>query len=495
MLSENGGGVAPPPGMQGTIMGAGFREMGKSMKLKAKIWFILLMVLAVFPVSVNGALAAVSVGPGGVTFPDNSVQNTSAVLPGCSSGGVLVNSAGAWLCGNVMPVTNGIATCVSSVCSVSACLQGFGDCDGNQVNGCEAPLTTVQNCGGCGIVCAANLVCSSGSCQVNPNSPLSLTVSGTPAAGFINNQRPVTVTANVQKVAGGPVPAGTIVFFAVTSGSGTLSSASSLTNASGNASVILNSSVEGGVTVTATAAPATGTVTASFSNPNKPGSIVLVANPTTGSTNNNGPVSLRATVVPADVANGTTANGTPVSFSILSGSGALSAASALTVNGIATVTLNSSVVGSINVNASAGTVPPVTSNSVSVPFITQPTLVVVKLATSGTVPVGTLIGGIQAVATANPFAGLTVQASDVTSSGAASGSLLSSNTANVASIVVAVLNVSGFPAGEVATLNYHVANGTFPLPGNFGITPLSVIDLNGVAIPGVSVNIQSVTIQ
>jgi hypothetical protein len=353
----------------------------------------------------------------------------------------------------------------------------------------------VLNCGGCGVVCAANQVCSSGSCQVNPNSPLSLTVTAVPAAGFINNQRPVTVTANVQKVAGGPVPAGTVVSFAITSGTGTLSSVSSLTNASGNASVTLNSTVEGSVTVTATAAPATGTVTTSFSNPNKPGSIVLAAIPTTGSINNNGPVSLKATVVPVDTVNGTTPNGTSVTFSIQSGSGTLSAASATTVNGSATVILNSSVVGTVSVTASAGTSPPVTSNSVSVPFIVQPTLAIVKLATTGTLPNGTLIGGVQAVVTASPSTGLSIQASDVTATGSASGSLLSANTTNVASVVVAILSATGFPGGEVATLAYHVANGTFPAPGNFGITPVSVIDLNGVAIPGVTVTIQSVTIQ
>ena len=465
------------------------------MKLNAILWLIILVVLAVLPVTGNSALAAVSVGPGGVTFPDNSVQSTSAVLPGCSSGGILVNSAGAWLCGNVMPVVNGIATCVSTVCSVSACLNGFDNCDGIPANGCETPLTSVLNCGGCGVVCAANQVCSSGSCQVNPNSPLSLTVSGTPLAGFINNQRPVTVTANVQKVSGGPVPAGTIVSFAITSGTGTLSSASSLTNASGNASVTLNSTLEGSVTVTATASPATNSASFSFSNPNKPAAIALTFNPSTGSTNNNGPVSLRAAVTPVDAVNGTIANGTPVTFVIQSGNGSLSSATANTLNGVATVLLNSAVVGSVEVNALVGNVPTVTSNTVNVPFITQPTLAVVKLATLGTLPVGTLIGGIQAVVTVGPSTGLSIQASDITATGAASGSLLSANTTNIASVVVAILNGSGFSAGDVATLNYHIANGTFPTAGNFGITPVSVIDLNGVVIPGVTVNIQGVTIQ
>ena len=45
----------------------------------------------------------------------------------------------------------------------------FEDCNHNPVDGCETPLTTSSNCGGCGIPC--NLVggtsdCSSGSCQL-----------------------------------------------------------------------------------------------------------------------------------------------------------------------------------------------------------------------------------------------------------------------------------------------------------------------------------------
>jgi hypothetical protein len=158
------------------------------------------------------------------------------------------------------------------------------------------------------------------------------------------------------------------------------------------------------------------------------------------------------------------------------------------------VILNSGVVGSVDVNASVGNALPVTSNMVNVPFITQPTLVVVKLSTFGTLPIGSLIGGIQAVVTSNPSAGLSAQASDVTATGAALGSLVSANITNVASVIVAILNGSGFLTGEVASMNYHVANGTFPIAGNFSITPVSVIDLNGVAIPGVTVIIQSVTV-
>lgn len=330
---------------------------------------------------------------------------------------------------------------------------------------------------------------------VDPSSPLSLTVSGAPSAGFINNQQPVTVTANVLQLAGGPVPAGTTVNFAITAGSGTLSAASATTNASGDASVTLNSTVEGNVTVTATSTPATGSATFAFTNPNKPGTIALAASPASGVTNNNGPVTLTATVTPVDVVNGTIANGTPVTFTILSGTGTLSSATGTTTGGVASVTLNSTAVGTVSVNATAGSTPVVTSNTVSVPFVNQPTQVIVKLATSGTLPVGTLIGGIQAIATASPSAGLSIQASDVTLSGVSAGSFLTPNATNVASVQMALINTTGFGTGEFVTLTYHVANGTFPVVGSFGVTPVSVINTTGQVIAGITVVVQSVTIQ
>jgi hypothetical protein len=50
------------------------------------------------------------------------------------------------------------ATCASGTCQYSGCIAGFQDCDinsppeGNK-NGCETPITTVANCGGCGRAC------------------------------------------------------------------------------------------------------------------------------------------------------------------------------------------------------------------------------------------------------------------------------------------------------------------------------------------------------
>jgi hypothetical protein len=43
--------------------------------------------------------------------------------------------------------------CAGGACTVTACVGGFGNCDGNPANGCEANLTSdPSNCGGCGRV-------------------------------------------------------------------------------------------------------------------------------------------------------------------------------------------------------------------------------------------------------------------------------------------------------------------------------------------------------
>jgi hypothetical protein len=39
-------------------------------------------------------------------------------------------------------------------CQIKACNTDFGDCDGNAANGCEANLSSINNCGACGVVCS-----------------------------------------------------------------------------------------------------------------------------------------------------------------------------------------------------------------------------------------------------------------------------------------------------------------------------------------------------
>ena len=68
-------------------------------------------------------------------------------------------------CGNVCSFPNAGALCSSGNCELGACGPGFGNCDGDSANGCEADFETdVKNCGGCGAACDVGDVCVSGVC-------------------------------------------------------------------------------------------------------------------------------------------------------------------------------------------------------------------------------------------------------------------------------------------------------------------------------------------
>ncbi|MDO9017470.1 MAG: hypothetical protein Q7V43_11205, partial [Myxococcales bacterium] len=76
-------------------------------------------------------------------------------------------------CGTVCSRANAVAGCASGACTLAACNSGFGNCDGNAVNGCEVNTSTsVTNCGVCGNSCqfanaAASCVagrCTRGAC-------------------------------------------------------------------------------------------------------------------------------------------------------------------------------------------------------------------------------------------------------------------------------------------------------------------------------------------
>ena len=57
------------------------------------------------------------------------------------------------------------ASCVNAACQITACDQGYTDCDANPANGCEiSTFTDANNCGKCGNVCGGNLVCVNGGC-------------------------------------------------------------------------------------------------------------------------------------------------------------------------------------------------------------------------------------------------------------------------------------------------------------------------------------------
>jgi len=60
-------------------------------------------------------------------------------------------------------VPHGSPGCAGGGCAVS-CDSGRGDCDGVYDTGCETDLTSPDSCGGCGVVCPAERVCSSSGC-------------------------------------------------------------------------------------------------------------------------------------------------------------------------------------------------------------------------------------------------------------------------------------------------------------------------------------------
>jgi len=246
---------------------------------------------------------------------------------------------------------------------------------------------------------------------------LSVTVSpNSPATAAVNTT--VTITTTVTQN-GASVPNGTIVQFAIKSGTGGTLSAASAPTSNGVASVTLTSATDTAayVVMATVGGVSTDSATITFTDPNKPGSIALSASPTTGVFAGLTPVTLTATVSPA-AQGGTIPNGTPVTFTILTGSGTLSAVTA-TTNGVATATLNSTAVGIVTVYAQVGSVSQlISSPETSVNFI-APTKAIVKIATSGTLPPGGVIDAIQLFLSYPTNMGLSIVDAGIVASGVA----------------------------------------------------------------------------
>jgi hypothetical protein len=71
-------------------------------------------------------------------------------------------------CGGCMgqcpPPQNAPRTCVGGQCVLGQCNPGFGDCNANPADGCEADLGLPTSCGSCGRLCQAGDFCSLGRC-------------------------------------------------------------------------------------------------------------------------------------------------------------------------------------------------------------------------------------------------------------------------------------------------------------------------------------------
>lgn len=78
----------------------------------------------------------------------------------------LMNCGG---CGTPCDLSNATESCATGTCAITACDAGFGNCDGLAANGCEAPLNTLTNCGACMSPCSlanASESCSTGTCTL-----------------------------------------------------------------------------------------------------------------------------------------------------------------------------------------------------------------------------------------------------------------------------------------------------------------------------------------
>jgi hypothetical protein len=124
------------------------------------------------------------------------------------------------------------------------------------------------------------------------------------------------------------------------------------------------------------------------------------------------------------------------------------------------------------------------------------TTATVKIATSGSLPDGTSIGGITAQVLASPSTGLSLGTGEVAVTGAGAGATMVPNVSEVADVTLGLISATGIQSGEFATLIYHVAPGASVTADSFRIADGSnVVDLHGVTIPAVGVAIKSVSFQ
>ncbi|MFH1503290.1 MAG: hypothetical protein ABIE36_01380 [Candidatus Diapherotrites archaeon] len=112
----------------------------------------------------------------------NTCSSSGICQPSCSSGygncdgnnnngceTYLLNSvSNCGSCGTTCTNAHGSTYCVTGNCQPS-CSSGYGNCDGNNNNGCETYLlNSVSNCGSCGNVCSSGYTCTNNVCTPPP---------------------------------------------------------------------------------------------------------------------------------------------------------------------------------------------------------------------------------------------------------------------------------------------------------------------------------------
>jgi hypothetical protein len=155
--------------------------------------------------------------------------------------------------------------------------------------------------------------------------------------------------------------------------------------------------------------------------------------------------------------------------------------------------------GETLITASEGGITDHTTLTVTSSNTEQPTKAILNISTSGTLPAGTLIGGVDISVslaagvslktTANPpdvDAGV-VAASGVAATGStvlATYSAPSGSGPGTARLLIA--NPNGFGAGEFATIDCDIAAGSNPQAADFSLLNFTVKDLNGAELTGLT---------
>ncbi len=73
-------------------------------------------------------------------------------------------------CGVACSLAHATPTCTTGACRIESCDSLWGDCVGGHADGCETQLTSTTNCGGCGVACTranATATCAGGSCAID----------------------------------------------------------------------------------------------------------------------------------------------------------------------------------------------------------------------------------------------------------------------------------------------------------------------------------------
>lgn len=103
-----------------------------------------------------------------VSCDDGFADCNDELADGCEAN--LSSVAHCGQCGNSCSTDGGAQpSCKDGVCGMSSCPLGFEDCNGSPSDGCETPIDTPTDCGGCAIACAlphASAACVQGSCVV-----------------------------------------------------------------------------------------------------------------------------------------------------------------------------------------------------------------------------------------------------------------------------------------------------------------------------------------